>query len=90
MKMFPLLWRQLGNPFDSRDELVVLYTQEVIGNGVVALITQIDNLVKDLHAKFMTQKIASYKRIRENFLVSQTNPFDSGDELVGLHTQEVI
>ena len=57
MKMFPLLWRQLGNPFDSRDELVVLYTQEVIGNGVVALITQIDNLVKDLHAKFVTQNL---------------------------------
>ena len=46
---------QLGNPFNSSNNLIALHTQEIMENEVVMSIRQLQDCGKDLHGKFVSQ-----------------------------------
>ena len=48
---------QLGNPFNSSNNLIALHTQEIMENEVVMSIRQLQDFGKDLHGKFVSQII---------------------------------
>ena len=48
---------QLGSPFSNFQERVALYTQEVMEDQVVASLTQVHGLGKELHLQFVSQTL---------------------------------